>query len=79
MAVQTKGRGLALVTSMYWLSAAIRSGTLGNVPRRIRFWVIWLSQRSTMFSYEDEVGTKWKTKRGCFEIHAFTAGWLWVA
>ncbi len=35
VAVQTKGFGLMLVDSMCWLIAAIRSETLGNVPRRI--------------------------------------------
>ena len=32
--------------------------TLGNTPRRIRLSVIWLNQRSTIFSQDDEVGTK---------------------
>jgi hypothetical protein len=43
---------------MYSVMAAIKLDTLGNAPRRMRFWVIWLSQRSTMFNHEDDVGTK---------------------
>ena len=74
VAVQTKGLGLTLVDSMYWLIAEIKSGTLGKVPRRIRFWVIWLSQRSTKFNHEDDVGTKWNTNRWCFASQALTAG-----
>ncbi len=58
MAVQTKGFGLSLVNSMYSVMAAIKSGTLGNTPLQMRFWVTWLNQRSTMFNHDDESNKK---------------------
>ena len=52
--------------------AATSSGTEGNTPRRIAFWVSSRNQRSTKLSQELEVGVKWKWKRGCLASQAWT-------
>ena len=56
----------------------MRAGTLRKVPRRMRLRVISAKKRSTRFSHEALVGVKWRWKRGCSAIQAFTVGCLCV-
>jgi hypothetical protein len=58
--------------------AAIKAGTLRNVPRRRRLRVISAKKRSTRFSQEAPVGVKRKMKPGCSASHVVTVGCLCV-
>ena len=64
VAVQIKGRGRLLFSLMYWVIARISSDTLRKVPRRILLLVISENQRSTRFSHDELVGTKWRWNLG---------------
>jgi hypothetical protein len=63
-AVQTKGLGSSLVSSMKRLMAAWRSATERNTPRLSRRLESLAKKPSTAFSQEHEVGVKWKVQRG---------------
>src|SRR3981189_1195662 len=53
--------------------ARSNSGTLVNTPRRIRSVVIFPNQRSTRFSHDEDVGMKWRGKRGCLASQSLTS------
>ena len=52
--------------------------TLVKTPRRIRSVVIFPNQRSTRFSHDEDVGMKWRWKRGCRASQSLTSCFLWV-
>ena len=72
VAVQMNGLGSWLWLSRYSWIAAMNSGTEPKLPRRIACSVRRPNQHSTMLSQDDEVGTKWSWKRGCFSSQLFT-------
>src|SRR5260221_6234788 len=63
-AVQTKGFGSWLASAMKRLMAAWRSTIERKTPRLRRRLVSLAKKLSTALSQEQEVGVKWKTKRG---------------
>src|SRR5512132_1451059 len=63
-AVQTKGLGSSLASSMKRLIAAWSSMIERKTPRWRRRLVSLAKKPSTALSQEQEVGVKWKTKRG---------------
>lgn len=65
-----------MLISMYSRMAPMRSGTLVNEPRRRRLLVKALNQHSTRFSHDEEVGVKWKRKRGLVVNQRLTSGCL---
>ena len=65
--------------SMKRLMACCKATSEGNTPRFRRRLVSLAKKPSTAFSYEVEVGVKWKTKRGCRSNHFLTLGCLWAA
>ena len=58
--------------------AACSSTIEQKTPRRSRRRVSAEKKLSTAFSYEHEVGTKWKVQRGWRANQASTFGCLWV-
>src|SRR6476659_2582503 len=75
-AVQTKGFGSSLVSRRKRLIAAWRSTIEQNAPRLRRRLVSLAKKPSTPLSQEQEVGVKWKTKRGWRASQASTFGCL---
>ena len=63
---------------MYCFRHDSRWGTEWKTPRRIRFCVRVLKKRSTRFSHEELVGTKWKCTRFVPSAHSLTLPCLWV-
>ncbi len=53
-----KGLGFMLCTAMYYLMAAVSSGTLRNTPLRKRSVVMSRKKRQTMLSQDAEVVVK---------------------
>jgi hypothetical protein len=64
--------------STKWPMAAIRSGTLGKLPRRIAWRVMIEKNTSTRFIQLAEVGVKCQWILGWRASHALTAAWVWV-
>ena len=60
---------------MYCFRHDSRWGTEWKTPRRIRFCVSVLKKRSTRFSHEELVGTKWNRRL----IDAFVQGTIELA
>jgi hypothetical protein len=79
VAVQVKMRGFWLCPARYASMAAISSGTLAKLPRRMRLSVISRNHRYTMFNQELEVGMKCRWNRGWRRSQDVTRGCLWVA
>src|SRR5271167_1156416 len=77
--VQTNGLGLSLASAMKQLIAVCSSTIEVKTPRLRRCRVSLANQPSTALAQEQEVGVKWKVKRGCRVSHAVTLGCLWVA
>ena len=63
--VQIKGFGFALASAMKRLMASLSSWSERKTPRLRRLLVSFAKKPSTALSQEQEVGVKWKTKRGC--------------
>jgi hypothetical protein len=59
--------------------AAMRSATVGKLPRRSAWRVMIEKNASTRFSQEPEVGVKCNWTRGWRLSQARTTGCLWVA
>ena len=78
-AVQMKGFGAAWWLAMQVWIADSSSWTERKTPLRMRFSVMSLKNRSTMFNQEERVGVKWMWTRLCLANHAWTSGVLWVA
>jgi hypothetical protein len=64
-AVQVKGLGSRLVSATKRLIVAWRSTTHRKTPRFGRRFASLAKKPSTALSHEQEVGVKWKVKRGC--------------
>ena len=78
-AVQVKGLGSRLVSATKRLMVAWRSTTHRKTPRFSRRFASLAKKPSTALSHEQEVGVKWKVKRGCRSSHCRTFGCLWAA
>lgn len=76
--VQTKGRGVWLLMSMYRSMAVLSSSTLWKLPRRMRLRVISANHRSTRFSQEELVGVKCRWNLGCLASQSRTRSCLCV-
>src|SRR5262249_5700303 len=73
------GLGLSFVSAVKQLMAAC-SSTIDVKTARLRRCRVSLANRpSTALTQEQEVGVKWKVKRGCRASQAVTFGCLWVA
>ena len=68
-AVQVKGLGSLLVSRTKRLMAAWRSTTHRKTPRLSRRLASLAKNPSTALSHEQEVGVKWKVKRGWRSSH----------
>src|SRR5262249_16279377 len=77
--VQTNGLGLSLVSAMKRVIAALSSTIEVKTPRLRRCRVSVAKRPSTALAQEQEVGVKWKVKRGWRASQAVTLGCLWVA
>jgi hypothetical protein len=75
-AVQVKGLGSR---STKRLMVAWRSTTHRKTPRFSRRFASLAKKPSTALSHEQEVGVKWKVKRGCRSSYCRTFGCLWAA
>ena len=73
-AVQVKGLGSRLVSATKRLIVAWRSTTHRKTPRFNRRFASLAKKPSTALSHEQEVGVKWKVKRGCRSSHCRTFG-----
>ncbi len=77
--VQVNGRQRSFQAAMKRSIAAMRSATVGKLPRRSAWRVMIEKKASTRFSQEPEVGVKCRCTRGWRASQARTAGCLWVA
>ena len=77
--VQVNGRQRSFQASMNRSMAAIRSATVGKLPRRSAWRVMIEKNASTRFSHDPEVGVKCSRTRGWRSSQARTTGCLWVA
>src|SRR3546814_4742555 len=73
-AVQVKGFGSVLCSATKRLMAAWRSTRDRKMPRFKRRFDSLAKKPSTALSQEQEVGTKWKTKRVCRSSQRRTLG-----
>jgi hypothetical protein len=76
--VQVNGRKRSFQASMNRSMAAMRSATVGKLPRRSAWRVMIEKNASTRFSHEPEVGVTCRVIRGWRASQARTAGCLWV-
>src|SRR3954453_21877074 len=77
--VQVNGRQRSFQAVMKRSIAAIRSTTVGKLPRRSAWRVMIEKNASTRFNQDPEVGVKCRVTRGWWASQARTAGCLWVA
>src|SRR4051812_10878706 len=76
--VQVNGRQRSFQAAMKRSMAAMRSATVGKLPRRSAWRVMIEKNASTRLSQDPEVGVKCSRTRGCRASQARTAGCLWV-
>src|SRR3954462_10038382 len=77
--VQVNGRQRSFQAAMKRSIAAMRSATVGKLPRR-RAWRVMIEKNaSTRFNQDPDVGVKRRYTRGWRVSQARTAGCLWVA
>ena len=74
---QTNGFGVSLCLATERLMAACRSATERTTPCLSRRQVSAAKKPSTVFSQDDDVGVKWKVRRGCRSSQARTLACLW--
>src|SRR4051794_7833827 len=77
--VQVNGRQRSFQAAMNRSMAAIRSATVGKLPRR-RAWRVMIEKNASIrFSHDPDVGVKCSRTRGWRSSQARTARCLWVA